>query len=120
LKEIQINFNKFKIEDFNFVFKQTQKFIEKNIEKINLIQEKFKNKINLICDPNFQGIKNLIYLANNVELKNRFKKNFFLFSSKKFILISFLILFFSYLIYFYYNYYYNINIINKNINKNKK
>ena len=71
LKEIELN--KFNIEEFNNIFKQSYDFIEKNIHKINLIQAKFKNKLPLICDPNYQGSKSLVYLANNVKLKKRFK-----------------------------------------------
>ena len=71
LKEIELN--KFKIEEFNNIFEQSYDFIEKNIHKINLIQAKFKNKLPLICDPNYQGSKSLVYLANNVKLKKRFK-----------------------------------------------
>jgi hypothetical protein len=71
LKEIELN--KFKIEEFNNIFEQSYDFIEKNIYKINLIQAKFKNKLPLICDPNYQGSKSLVYLANNVKLKKRFK-----------------------------------------------
>ena len=97
LKEIELN--KFNIEEFNNVFKQTFDFVEKNIYKINLIQEKFKNKLPLICDPNYQGSKSLVYKANNVKLKKRFKVkkiNYF-----KMIFMQIIVILIAYLIYFY-------------------
>ena len=72
LKEIELN--NLNIDDFNKIIKQTFDFIEKNIKKINYIQEKFKNQLPLICDANYQGSKSLVYIANNVKLKDRFKK----------------------------------------------
>ena len=72
LKEIELN--NLNIDDFNKIIKQTFDFIEKNIKKINYIQEKFKNQLPLICDANYQGSKSLVYIANNVKLNNRFKK----------------------------------------------
>ena len=98
LKEIELN--KFNIEEFNNVFKQTFDFVEKNIYKINLIQEKFKNKLPLICDPNYQGSKSLVYKANKVKLKKRFKVkkiNYFYLM----IFMQIIVILIAYLIYFY-------------------
>ena len=98
LKEIELN--KFNIEEFNIIIKQTFDFVEKNIYKINLIQEKFKNKLPLICDPNYQGSKSLVYLANNEKLKKRFKVkkiNYFYLM----IFMQMIVILIAYLIYFY-------------------
>ena len=104
LKEIELN--KFKIEEFNNIFEQSYDFIEKNIYKINLIQAKFKNKLPLICDPNYQGSKSLVYLANNVKLKKRFKVKKINYFNLIFVNIIVVIII-AYLIYFFIN-------INKN------
>lgn len=100
LKEIELN--KFNIEEFNNIFKQSYNFIEKNIYKINLIQAKFKNKLPLICDPNYQGSKSLVYLANNVKLKKRFKVKKINYFNLIFVNIIVVIII-AYLIYFFIN-----------------
>jgi len=96
LKEIELN--NLNIEDFNKIIKQTFDFIENNIEKINYIQEKYKNKLSLICDANYQGSKSLVYLANNVKLKDRFNINKI--NLYKWILIEIIVFIISYLITF--------------------
>ena len=100
LKEIELN--KFNIEEFNNIFEQSYDFIEKNIHKINLIQAKFKNKLPLICDPNYQGSKSLVYLANNVKLKKRFKVKKINYFNLIFVNIIVVIII-AYLIYFFIN-----------------
>ena len=100
LKEIELN--KFNIEEFNNIFEQSYDFIEKNIHKINLIQAKFKNKLPLICDPNYQGSKSLVYLANNVKLKKRFKVKKLNYFNLIFVNIIVVIII-AYLIYFFIN-----------------
>ena len=100
LKEIELN--KFNIEEFNNIFKESFDFIEKNIYKINLIQAKYKNKLPLICDPNYQGSKSLVYLANNVKLKKRFKVKKINYFNLIFVNIIVVIII-AYLIYFFIN-----------------
>lgn len=100
LKEIELN--KFNIEEFNNIFEHSYDFIEKNIYKINLIQAKFKNKLPLICDPNYQGSKSLVYLANNVKLKKRFKVKKINYFNLIFVNIIVVIII-AYLIYFFIN-----------------
>lgn len=92
IKRIDLN-----LVDFNSIIIECEKFTNNNFNDILLIQKKNHNLLYLICDHNFRGTENIIYLYHQKKLPIRVisgKENSFLLSYK-FVFILFLVWLFT-------------------------